>query len=141
MEPNGWAVAGLETNFYAAASAHTLSGELLDEPAEVRFTPVGYSWDYGDGTSTSTDTGGRSWAQLGLDEFASTPSSHVYERRGDYVVSLVVQFGAEYRRESGPWVPVQGVLNAAAPSISVDVVAAGTVLVDDDCGSRAAVGC
>ncbi|TFD52224.1 hypothetical protein E3T55_06330 [Cryobacterium frigoriphilum] len=39
MQPNGWMVRGLATNFIAQASAHEQSGELLGQTADVRFTP------------------------------------------------------------------------------------------------------
>ena len=69
MEPNGWAVTGLPINFYAVASVNVKSGMLLGYPADVRFTPIGYRWDYGDGTATTLRSGGASWAALGQVEF------------------------------------------------------------------------
>ena len=78
MEPSGWAVTGLPINFYAVASVNVKSGMLLGYPADVRFTPIGYHWDYGDGTATTVRSGGSSWAALGLAEFSATPTSHVF---------------------------------------------------------------
>ena len=54
MEPNGWTIVGLPTNFWAAPSAQIQEGLLLGQPAHVMFTPIGYHWDYGDSNTTST---------------------------------------------------------------------------------------
>ncbi|MCC6855990.1 MAG: hypothetical protein IT189_08010, partial [Microbacteriaceae bacterium] len=40
MQPNGWAVVGLDTNFLSRGGADVVAGTLLGGPAEVRFTPV-----------------------------------------------------------------------------------------------------
>ena len=39
-QPAGWAIIGLDTNFYATGGQHTVDGTLLGQPASVRFTPV-----------------------------------------------------------------------------------------------------
>lgn len=142
MEPNGWGIAGLDTNFFATVGGQILAGDLLGRPAEVRFTPVAYAWDYGDGTRTEHASPGGSWSASGAAEFEPTATSHVYERRGRYAATLTVRFGAEYRYDGGAWVPVQGTLRAVAPALSVQVVTGSTALVGSDCDRRTtAPGC
>jgi hypothetical protein len=132
MEPNGWAVIGLPTNFFSSGSPVIRSGTLLGGPAEVRFTPVSWSWDYGDGSRRTTATPGRAWRT----EFDETATTHVFEERGTYVVTLVVQYRAEWRVAGGSWVPVSGILSLPAPQQRVLVVGARTVLVDEDCNEN-----
>ena len=134
MEPNGWAVIGLPTNFFSSGSPVIRSGTLLGGPAEVRFTPVAWSWDYGDGSRRTTGTPGRAWRT----EFDETATTHVFEQRGSYVVTLVVQYRAEWRVAGGAWVPVSGILSLPAPPQRVLVVGARTVLVDEDCNENPA---
>jgi hypothetical protein len=133
MEPDGWAVAGLDTNFYAITGSHVVNGTLLGRPADVRFTPTSYRWNYGDGTSATKSTMGGTWAALGIPEFEPTPTSHVYEQVGDYTITLSIVFVAEYRFDGGPWRPVVGTLTLPANNLYIRVGTAKTVLVDEDC--------
>lgn len=135
-EPEGWAVRGLAANFLAAGGSSSRSGTLLGATAEVRFTPVAWRFDYGDGTAPrTTATPGGTWQALGLDEFDETATSHVYETSGSFTVSLLVDYAAEYRvGGSGPFVPIPGTLAIPSPSIQMVVAdSATTALVGRDC--------
>ncbi|WP_251856272.1 hypothetical protein [Herbiconiux sp. L3-i23] len=140
-QPSGWALRGLHANFVGSATAHVVAGQLLGAPAEVRFTPIAWHWEYGDGTSRVTSTGGATWAELGVERFAPTPTSHVYRQRGEVDVSVGVEYAAEYRFQGSGWGTVQGTLIVAAPSTPLIVTTASTVLVDGECRSQTMVGC
>lgn len=133
MEPDGWTVAGLDTNFYAVTEPHVVPGTLLGRAADVRFTPVAFHWAYGDGTALTLPTKGGTWTELGVEEFAPTPTSHVYEQLGDYTITLSISFAAEYRFDGGGWTPVVGQLTLPANELYLRVGTAKTVLVDRDC--------
>lgn len=138
-EPSGWAVRGLDANVLATGGSSIRTGELFGTVAEVRFTPVAYLFDYGDGSAPlSTSTPGATWESLGLDEFAPTPTSHVYAASGTYTVTLLVDYAAEYRiGGSGAFTPIPGTL--AIPSTPIEIVvadSAATALVDRDCVSN-----
>lgn len=133
MEPDGWTVAGLDTNFYALTDRHVVPGTLLGRPAEVRFTPERYHWNYGDGSAATLGTKGATWAALGLREFDPTPTSHVYGELGDYTITLSITFTAEYRFDGGAWRPVVGDLTLPANELYLRVGTAKTVLVERDC--------
>ena len=136
MEPDGWAVAGLPANVWSEASVHSVDGTLLGGAATVRFTPVAWHWDYGDGSHATLTTGGGRWATMGGREFSRTPTSHVFAREGTYTVSLSVDFRAEYRVGSGSWTPIAGTLAAPATPLGVTVARASTVLVAGACTDR-----
>jgi hypothetical protein len=133
MEPDGWTVAGLDTNFYAITEPHVVPGTLLGRPAEVRFTPDAFRWAYGDGASATLATKGGTWAALGIAEFEATPTSHVYEQLGEYTITLAITFTAEYRFDGGAWIPVVGQLTLPANDLDLRVGTAKTVLVERDC--------
>ena len=133
MEPNGWAVIGLDTNFYATTGTQVLQGTLLGQPAAVRFTPVAWTWSYGDGASATRTTGGASWASLGIPEFDPTPTSHVYVRSGNYAIDLVVEFAAEYQFAGTRWIGIDGTLGVPTNRLAATSGDATTVLVDRDC--------
>lgn len=138
-EPNGWSVKGLHANILASGGSSIRGGELFGIPAEVRFTPVAYSFDYGDGSPPlSTASPGATWAALGLPEFDPTPTSHAYESAGTFTVTLVVDYAAEYRVGGvDDFTPIPGTLAIASPTIEIVVAdSAATALVDRDCRSN-----
>jgi hypothetical protein len=133
MEPNGWIVVGLDTNFYSDASAQVVNGTLLGLPASVRFTARSFSWSYGDGSSRTSATPGASWAALNVPEFTPTPTSHVFAQAGAYTIDLTVEYAAEYRFGASGWVPIAGTLQLPANRITATAADATTVLVNRDC--------
>ena len=136
MEPNGWVIVGLDTNFYATVQPQVQSGLLLGQQASVRFTAAGFHWSYGDGHSRSTATRGATWKALGIREFDPTGTSHVYDKRGEYDIDLIIDFTAECQYAGGPWTPVIGVLPVPANRLHASAGEAKTVLVEQNCLTR-----
>jgi hypothetical protein len=133
MEPNGWMIVGLDTNFYAVVGSQVKTGVLLGQQASVRFTPVHYHWTYGDGYGARLASKGGTWASQGVHEFDRTPTSHVYAKAGTYYIDLSIDFSAEYRYAGGEWIPVAGTINVPANRLMATAGAAKTVLVERDC--------
>lgn len=133
MQPDGWVVVGLPANIYAIVDPQIVPGTLLDAPADVRFTPIAYRWDYGDGSSATLTTKGGTWAALGLREFDATPTSHIYRAAGSYTIRLSVSYRAEYRIDGGTFVPIVGTITLPANELYITAGGAKTVLVDRDC--------
>jgi hypothetical protein len=142
MEPKGWTVVGVETNFYSRAVTQVQDGELLGQPASVRFTPVRFRWSYGDGTEALLRTRGDTWASQNIGEFDKTDTSHRYRAIGAYEVEHTIEFAAEYRYAGGDWTPIAGTIPTAANRLAVSVGGARTVLVARECTQNpAASGC
>ena len=137
MEPDGWIVVGLDTNFYATVESGVQTGLLLDLPASVRFTAERYRWSYGDGRSVTRSTRGSSWAASGVGEFDRTATSHVYRTAGTYSIDLTIDYSAEYQYAGGPWVAISGNVPVAANRLVAAASAANTVLVGHDCAQYA----
>ena len=133
MQPNGWMVVGLPTNFYATGGAHIVTGQLLGYPTSVRFTPVRWHWMYGDGESASRSVPGTTWASQRASEFDKTPTSHVYDRAGTYYIDLSIDYTAEYRFAGSGWVSIDGTLTLPANRLVATAGSAKTVLVEDEC--------
>jgi PKD repeat protein len=157
MDPDGWSVVGVPTNFWTDTGTHQSDALLLGIPATVRFTPVAFRWDYGDGSTVSLTRAGSGWreptsasrAGSGVgrspDEFRETPTSHVFDTRGSYPVSLVITFTAEYRFAGGAavagFVPIAGSVDVPVAGLSVRVVTVDTVLTSGPCTRRGGPGC
>jgi hypothetical protein len=133
MEPGGWAIEGLPANFVAAASVEVVSGTLLGQPADVRFTPVGYRWGHSDGAAVESGAPGATWATLWQREFTPTSTSHVYTTAGEYMVELAVLLRAEYRFGGSAWRSIAGTLTIAGEPQRVLVGEVDTVLTQGDC--------
>jgi hypothetical protein len=136
MEPSGWTVIGLPTNFFADVSPNVVSTTLLGTTADVRFTPVSFVWDHGDGSTLTSSIGGATWADLRVPEFSTTATSHVYKAPGDYTVTLTVLYSAEYRIGGGDWRALAGTVPSTAPPITATAKQAKTVLVPGECALR-----
>ena len=139
MEPNGWFVVGLDANFYATGGTSVVDGTLLGYPASVRFTPIRWRWTYGDGGSATTSTRGATWQAQGIPEFDPTPTSHVYELAGTYVIDLTIGYRAEYTFNGSSWGTIAGTLWLPANRLVATVGGAKTVLVEREC-TRAPAG-
>lgn len=132
-EPNGWTIAGLDTNFYATGGRQIIYGALLGQPTAVRFTPVGWHWSYGDGAAARHPFAGGTWAAQGVREFDPTSTSHVYGSYGTYSIDLEVDLAAEYQFAGGSWVEIDGVITLSANRLVITVGDARTVLVEREC--------
>jgi len=136
MEPDGWIVIGLHTNFYSTGGVSVIEGELLDRDAAVRFTPVAWHWSFGDGTGIDSASPGASWQQLGLAEFEATSTSHIFTETGAVSIVLTIDYSAEYTFNGSAWTPIAGVLPVQTTPLTALAGDAQTVLVARDCGQN-----
>ncbi len=136
MQPAGWMIVGLDTNFYATGGAQIHNGTLLGAPAAVRFTPVSWHWNYGDGSTATRSTPGATWAALGKREFDATSTSHIYRTPGSVTITLTIDFAAEYRVGSMSWTDIAGVIPVPANPLYATVGGAKTVLVERACDAN-----
>lgn len=140
-EPSNLGVAGLPMNFVASASAHVRTGTLFGAPISVRFTPVGFDFRYGDGSTANLSTGGSTWTALGQAQFTPTATSHVYRDRGTYDADVTVRYTAEIDVGAG-WMPIDGELSVPGPTQQIRIYEAHTALVEYTCSERpTAKGC
>ena len=133
MEPDGWMLIGLPANFMVRTQTHTVSGTLFSYPLDVRFTPSSYSWAWGDGSTSRTSVPGASWAALGLPEFSPTPTSHIFDAKGVYRISVTVSYRVEFSVDSLPWRSISGTLPGPAAITAALAGDAKTVLVEREC--------
>jgi hypothetical protein len=140
VEPGGWSLRRVPTNFWSTAHTHIVSGRLLDNPADVRFSPVLFRRYFGDGSRQTSDRQGATWRQLGQSPWTRTPTSHAYDELGIVRVRLSVWYSAEFRFGSQDWRPLSGLVVARANELTLSIFTADTVLVDRPC-ERGAFGC
>lgn len=134
-EPDGFGIVGMPVNFVAAATTHTVAGELFSRPVTVRFTPVAYVFDHGDGSTRTSPTGGTTWAALGVPQFSATATSHPYTARGVYAARVIVQYTAATDFGTG-WRDIPGTLEIPGPTTEITILEARTALVHHSCTER-----
>ena len=133
MQPSGWMIVDLDTNFYSTGGSQVHNGTLFDFPADVRFTPIRWNWTYGDGNRASHTGSGTTWAGNRVGEFDPTPTSHVYRAPGTYLIDLTIDFRAEYRFAGQAWTNIPGSIAVPANRLTASAGSATTVLVDREC--------
>lgn len=131
-EPGNVGIAGMPTNFLAAATVQTQSGELFGAPLRVRFTPAGYDYTYGDGQSASKTSAGRTWKALGQAQFTPTRTSHIYRESGTYLADVDIRYTAEIDLGAG-WLAVTGQLTTDGAPQRIRILDATTALVAHTC--------
>lgn len=131
VQPTNWGVLGVPTNFVATATEHVQQGTLLGQPVQVRWRPVAFAFDYGDGTRVTSTEAGALWRST-ADDWSRTSTSHEYQQRGEYTASVTITFEADVGTGAG-WTTVPGTLELAAPAEPVRVFEAQTVLTRGDC--------
>lgn len=132
-EPEGVGVVGMPANFVASAAPQTIAGTLFGRPVTVQFTPSAFVFDYGDGATGRSMSGGASWQNLGQAQFTPTPTSHSYGERGTYDVSVTIEYTAAVDFGTGSWFPVRGVVTATTAGYPVEIFEVRTALVDKTC--------
>ena len=133
MQPKGWMVVGLDANFYVTGGASVKNGELLGFDASVRFTPIRWRWNFGDGEGATRASPGASWAAQNIEEFDATPTSHVFDEAGTYTINLEIDYSVDYQFNGSGWVPIEGILTVASNDLVATAGSAKTVLVDRNC--------
>lgn len=131
VQPENWGVLGIPTNFVATATDHVQQGTLLGQPIEVRWRPVAFTFDYGDGTAVTTEDPGALWVGTD-DDWTATATTHEYQSRGEYAATVTITFEADIAADGG-WSSVPGTLDVAAPTESVRIFEVHTVLTRGDC--------
>lgn len=130
VDPAGVAVMNLPANFVSDATEQTLEAEILGRWVSVRFTPITFDFDTGDGTVVTASHGGVSWEVSGSPQFTPTDTSHVYRERGVVYPAVTVTYEASVDLGAG-WIPL-GTVAATGPTRELQVYEAVTRLIKAD---------
>lgn len=96
---------GQTEKFQAVAIRHTRNRLLFWYPAQVRFIPKTFQWNFGDQTAAESKTVEHSWS-----------------RRGSYWVKVIVGYSVRYRIIGhSTWISLPGLVYSSSPPWLVDV--------------------
>ena len=122
--PSGWTLVNVDTIAFSDGAGQTLPTTVLGTSVLVRATPVGYLWDFGDGSSplSSTDPGAA---------YPAATITHKYGVEGTRRVTLTTTWRADFQVAGTPtWEPVTGTATTASTSGPLIVYTAHSRLVD-----------
>lgn len=127
MEPDGWALLNSPTNFWIETGAPRVQTTLFSTPVTVEFIPTRVHWDYGDGTTTTTETLGASWSNLNQQPHTATQTSHVYTTGGTYTIHATIHYRAVVHVD-GTSINVSGTIQQTATTAPIATYRFSTVL-------------
>ena len=121
IQPETKTLVNFDTIFYTSPRPVDVDLTILGQAVDVRATPTSYVWQFGDGSTMTTDTPG-----------AAYPSKEIVHRYLDADVtvepSVSVIYGAEFRVGGGAWQDVGGTVTSPGPPEGLRVVEAVGVL-------------
>ncbi|WP_210649198.1 hypothetical protein [Nocardioides sp. SYSU D00065] len=115
--PGGKTLVNFETNFYTPDhAAITQDVVLAGRRVAIRAVPTSYTFHFGDGTSTTTDSPGAPHPDLDV--------THAYQRTGKVTLGLDTTYAGEYRIGDGDWVAITETLTVAGDGQPLEIVEA-----------------
>ena len=100
IAPSRVGLTGLRSFFWLAREPRPISATAdagaLTVTAEA--TPTRYLWRFGDGSSKTTYTHGRSWRHGDI--------GHLYDKKGRYDLAVHIVWRARWRTNGGAWNPL-----------------------------------
>ena len=140
-EPNNFGLLGGYNNFWADVDEQEFTFETLGDQVTIRAWPVAYDWNYGDGTTKTTQTAGNPVPESDW-LLVETPTSHVYGATGDYNLVLSTRFNGDYSVNGGPWIPIAGQAAVESEPHLIGIWRTDNRLVDGTCAQNpSAWGC
>ena len=109
---------------YTSGDSQTMETQVGGTPVTIVATPASYTWDWGDGTTTTTKDPGAAYPDHTV--------FHKYSHTADNVViSLTTTWSATYSVEGGPAQPISGTLTTTDTTNPFDLVRRISYLTDD----------
>ncbi|WP_233421065.1 hypothetical protein [Cellulomonas iranensis] len=127
VQPDGdWVLVNVETIVYTDPSPVTLTTDLLGHEVTVEATPREFTYDWGDGHSTTTRDAGRPYPALDV--------VHRYEQPGRVAITLTTQWTGRYRvAGDAQWRDVTGTAQTSVTGPALDVEERTSRLVSGTC--------
>lgn len=124
VQPKDRTLVNLKTIVYAKPIPVDQIVAILTWPVGIRATASSYTWNFGDGTKTTTASEGSPYPAF--DVF------HQYKKRGRVAINVVVHYVARYQVPGQGWTTLPGTVDISGPATALTVAEARPVLVDPE---------
>ena len=131
--PGGATLVNIQTLLWLDTSADRDLGAvtLLGRRISLAVSVANVSWDFGDGTRTTTTTPGTPYTDA---DACTTPQcphyfGHTYRTAGATTVTATVTWQGHYRVDGGPWLTIQPTVTGPPQSVRLTVKQARSILV------------
>ena len=105
---------------YTSGDSQTMETQVGGAPVTIVATPASYTWDWGDGTTTTTKDPG-----------AAYPDHTVFHKYSHTAKGVVISLTTTYSIEGGPAQPISGPLTTTDTTNPFDLVRRISYLTDD----------
>jgi hypothetical protein len=123
-QPEGKTLVNFATIFYTEPQPFTRSVTLLGRRVTIVATPQTFTWDYGDGTTSSTSTPGA--------PYPAKDVTHSYrDAHRTVLTSVDVAYSARFRVGGGAWQDIPGTVTIAGPTSPLRISEATALLSGD----------
>jgi hypothetical protein len=123
VQPAERTLVNLDTIVYTDQSkVSETTVELLGFPVAVEATPMSYTWNFGDGTSVTTESPGK--------PYPAKEITHKYMKRGSVSITLTTHYAARFNVAETGWQYISGTVPITGPATALQVREAVPVLVD-----------
>jgi hypothetical protein len=123
VQPAERTLVNLDTIVYTDQSkVSETTVELLGFPVAVEATPMSYTWNFGDGTSVTTESPGK--------PYPAKEITHKYLKRGSVSITLTTHYAARFNVAETGWQYISGTVPITGPATVLQVREAVPVLVD-----------
>lgn len=120
--PDGQTLINFDTNFFTDNDQPTRQTvTLLGQQVEIEATPTEYTWDFGDGATTTTTSPGAAYPDLDV--------THEYAEHGRVGPSVDTTYTGRYRVNGDAWQPIPGSLTVPGEPVALRVRSASPHLV------------
>ncbi len=120
IQPARRTLVNLDTIFSAPQAPLTRTVTLLGQRVTLRIRPTRWVWEYGDGHSATTTTGGAAYPNKTI--------AYRYQRAAKVQPRVSITWAATYRINGGASQPVAGTVTTTGPSALLRVLEAVPVL-------------
>ncbi|MGH3545148.1 MAG: PKD domain-containing protein [Mycobacteriales bacterium] len=102
--------------------------DIASADVRLKFTPVSYIWNFGDGKTKTTSVPGEPYDAELTDHVwqmeEQYPVTHRYTDTGNFSSTVTIVFKGEFSVNGGGWQPISGSIQSTSPGSPLDVAEA-----------------
>lgn len=119
IAPETTTLANFPNIYWSDVKTYEQATGIKTANVRLKFIPVSYRWNFGDGKSTTTSDPGKPWdpelTKTMSDAEKNYTHTHRYANIGTFDTTLTVIFNGQYSVDGGAWADIAGSIQATSP--------------------------